>query len=581
MIVPMKKIHLIVQKKDESVALESLRDFGSLHVEHQAPLGGERLVELKEEVKRLENVISFLRQKKENGSQESCPDWQKECCHILEWLDDIEDLKENIFKRQVAISQWEAWGNFEPQDIKALEDKGVYVQLCEIPITDKSEPPQDIVFETIFTIGGLRRCIAISKGHVELEYKTISPADESLEKMHVLQEQDQKQIKEIEQRITDNAKYLQALEGALVERQGCLHFEEVKRGMRSEEELTVLKAFCPEDQVSQLEATAKKEQWAVTIEEPADDDMPPTLLRNKKWVDLSKPILKIIDILPGFKEFDVSMVFLLFFILFFAILIGDTAYGLIFMGATFFVQKKFKAKIKDNTPFNLMYILTLCTCLWGVLTGTYFGQQWLPPAIKPLVPWLNEISNIQLLCFVIALVHLSIARIWSAVAKFPSITFLSEVGWMLIIWGMFFVAKMFVLGLAFPAFAGYFFMVGIPLAFFFMVEPKDFLKTVGMELVPFFLSVISAGTDLVSYIRLFAVGLATVAVADATNGMASSAPIYAAPIILVMGHGLNLILALMAILVHAIRLNVLEFSGQLGLEWTGVKYNPFTKFKNS
>ncbi|VAX35492.1 V-type ATP synthase subunit I [hydrothermal vent metagenome] len=247
------------------------------------------------------------------------------------------------------------------------------------------------------------------------------------------------------------------------------------------------------------------------------------------------------------------------------------------MGATAFIHFKFGKKMEDKTPFYLMYVLTAFTCLWGVLTGTYFGQAWLPASVSPVIPWLNDFTNVQLLCFSIALVHLSIARGWAALAKFPSITFLSEVGWLLIVWGMFFVANMFVLGMAFPAFAKFFFILGIPLAFFFMVEPKDFLKSVGMEIVPFFLNVISAGTDLVSYIRLFAVGLATIAVADATNSMAGIVPPLATPVVLLFGHTLNLILALMAILVHAIRLNVLEFSGQLGLEWAGIGYNPFKK----
>ena len=75
---------------------------------------------------------------------------------------------------------------------------------------------------------------------------------------------------------------------------------------------------------------------------------------------------------------------------------------------------------------------------------------------------------------------------------------------------------------------------------------------------------------------LFAVGFATVAVADAANAMPEALPGVGYGFMVFL-HPLNLILAAMAILVHAIRLNVLEFSGHLGLEWVGFRYNPFKK----
>jgi len=85
----------------------------------------------------------------------------------------------------------------------------------------------------------------------------------------------------------------------------------------------------------------------------------------------------------------------------------------------------------------------------------------------------------------------------------------------------------------------------------------------------------------VSYIRLFAVGLATVAIADAFNniaanlGWSSLITGFFAALILLFGHTLNMLLGGMAILVHGVRLNVLEFSSHLGMEWAGYKYTPF------
>ncbi|MCG8481101.1 MAG: V-type ATP synthase subunit I, partial [Spirochaetales bacterium] len=94
---------------------------------------------------------------------------------------------------------------------------------------------------------------------------------------------------------------------------------------------------------------------------------------------------------------------------------------------------------------------------------------------------------------------------------------------------------------------------------------------------------ISAFSDIISYIRLYAVGLASLAIAEAFNGMAQgigasmdgAVGAIAAALVLFLGHTLNLAMGALSVVVHGVRLNMLEFSGHLGMEWTGVEYAPF------
>jgi V/A-type H+-transporting ATPase subunit I len=100
-----------------------------------------------------------------------------------------------------------------------------------------------------------------------------------------------------------------------------------------------------------------------------------------------------------------------------------------------------------------------------------------------------------------------------------------------------------------------------------------------------FLNVISSFSNIISYIRLFAVGMATVAIATSFNQIAASLlkgfTLPAGMLILIIGHGLNIVMSILSVIVHGIRLNVLEFSSQLGMEWSGYKYEPFReKIKN-
>lgn len=85
-----------------------------------------------------------------------------------------------------------------------------------------------------------------------------------------------------------------------------------------------------------------------------------------------------------------------------------------------------------------------------------------------------------------------------------------------------------------------------------------------------------------SYIRLFAVGMAGLAISQSFNGIGSGFEgvlIVLGIFVIIIGHSLNIIMCLLSVIVHGVRLNVLEFSGQVGLEWTGIVYEPFKKNK--
>jgi V/A-type H+-transporting ATPase subunit I len=105
------------------------------------------------------------------------------------------------------------------------------------------------------------------------------------------------------------------------------------------------------------------------------------------------------------------------------------------------------------------------------------------------------------------------------------------------------------------------------------------LRTIGSGMGTVALSLVNNLTDVISYIRLFAVGLATLAIAETINALASGfgtgvVALIAGGAILFLGHSINMILGLMSVLVHGVRLNVLEFSGHANVTWSGVAFKP-------
>jgi V/A-type H+/Na+-transporting ATPase subunit I len=304
------------------------------------------------------------------------------------------------------------------------------------------------------------------------------------------------------------------------------------------------------------------------------------------WVKPVKAVLQMLAILPGYREADISAVFLIFFSIFFAILIGDAGYGLLFLGLTAFARKKLPKA--PAYPFVLFTILSTATLVWGALTGNWFGIEpaHLPGILK--IPYLQMFQGdgardlVIRLCFLLGAVHLTIAHIWNTIALAPSLKAIAQVGWIGLVWSMFFTALNMVLGQALPPFFVPMLVGAVVLILAFMTSPKDF-KSEWINHAMFPLSIVNCFVDIVSYIRLFAVGLASLSVAASFNNMAMqigwsriwTIPIFA--LILLLGHGLNIVLCALGILVHGVRLNTLEFSLHKNVEWKGFAYRPFTR----
>ena len=160
---------------------------------------------------------------------------------------------------------------------------------------------------------------------------------------------------------------------------------------------------------------------------------------------------------------------------------------------------------------------------------------------------------------------------------------LAQVGWLVVVWSMFFLARQTVLGRAMPGYLIYLLLAGIVLVAVFMKTPKE-LKAEWIDHALLPLTMIGNFVDILSYIRLFAVGYASIAVLAAFNDMAASIGFdsvltaVAASLLLLFANALNIVLAGLGVLVHAVRLNTLEFSTHKGLAWQGHNlYTPFAR----
>ncbi|MCL2104992.1 MAG: V-type ATP synthase subunit I, partial [Kiritimatiellaeota bacterium] len=324
---------------------------------------------------------------------------------------------------------------------------------------------------------------------------------------------------------------------------------------------------------------------ALPLPPPRGPPPPPVLLRPPRAVRHMTALFHGLDILPAYGEADVSLPFFIFFSIFFAMLVGDGGYGLLTLALALWGWRKAKRTPPARAPFILLTVFALATVTWGALTNSWFGFH--PPLLdnpasrRLTAPGTGD-GLIMLICFTLGAIHLSLARIWNAVLLFPSTKCLAQVGWVGVILFMYFFAGSIVGVLDIPPVMKPVLGVSILLIVLFMLK-KDELKTNGVDLGMLPLVIIGCLGDMISYIRLFAVGLAGAKVAENFNAMATGMdwPLYLKIIpmllILLVGHALNFAMAGLGVLVHAVRLNTLEFSSHKGVSWSGIRFNPFRR----
>jgi V/A-type H+-transporting ATPase subunit I len=590
MIVPMKKVSVVVQEKDASEAVGAMRTLGVLHVEHQIAPAGKDINALQDDLALINRAITILSETefsfKKSASPKEPADWKSGARHIAELRTRYEHLQKYSLELKKAIADWQAWGDFDPRVIEDLGKKNIYLRLYQIPSKEIQNLPSEVIVKKVSAKGGIVNCLLISRQKIEIPFKALSLPKMSLSRMKQRLAEDARLLQTITDEIKQQGVYLQSFLARKKLLENELELHQARCGMGQIGNFVYLTGYAPIDVTNTLLAAAKKNKWAILVRDPSEEDLVPTLIRNPRWIALINPIFKLIEVVPGYRELDVSLWFLLFLSIFFGILIGDAAYGLIFFFLTAWAQKKWGSRAKDKSVFILFYLLSSTAVVWGLLSGTFFGQAWLPAWVKPVIPALRSDKTVQTLCFFLGALHLSIAHLWRGIVRAPSLKALAEAGWIFILWTAFFLARALILGDNLPGFAKWLLLAGATLVLFFTNPRKNIIKGLGQGLANLLLNLMGNFSDLVSYIRLFAVGLATVAVADSFNKMAMEVgfnSVFAAALsalILLVGHSLNILLGPMAVLVHGVRLNVLEFCcNHLDVKWRGFSYQPLKEEK--
>ena len=590
MIQKMKKVSFLVFHKDYDTFLEQLRQLGVVHViekEQGAPTD-ETLQNNITLLSRYNNVIPSL-QVLADGIQSSGSQ--------VGTLDDYDQLlsdKSAIERRVLQLTQdcksLEPWGDFSQDNVARLESAGYRLNyfVCDRKLF--SEQWVEQYNATIVSDGKQVRFVTVTPVGEEVQ---VAAEQQSLPQVSLSDLQ--KELAAAEQQLEQNAQSIRQFAadnvGTFISQRDQLvqsiNLSKVRlngEGM-AEGKLILLQGWIPAKNVDEVKAELDKDSLYYEIESPTPEDDVPILLSNNKFARLFEPLTHLY-MLPQYNELDLTLFFAPFFMLFFGLCLGDMGYGLLMIVALPVFTKLFQL-INPNFTKWLVVLFGLSTIICGSLSGSFFGFSLYDLDI-PFVKSMKELlytdnSKMFTLSLVIGVVQILFGMILKAVNLTIQCGFksaLGTIGWLILLLT---VGACAVLGIPYGNPVVVALLVIALVGIFLLNSPgKNIFLNIGLGLWDTYNMATGLLGDVLSYVRLFALGLSGGILANVFNqmatGMSPDVPVVGfivTVIIFLIGHGLNIFMNILGAIVHPMRLTFVEFFKNSGYTGGGVGYNPF------
>ena len=606
MVEKMKMVHIVTTASHKDEMLKALRDAGVMHLAEKQSADRE-VSERFQTLSRTAMALGDYAEKKQKPADEILSDseFNEMYAGVLDAIDRKAAFGQEISSANTEIDRIRAWGEFSPADVEALREKGYDLHFYRLgdKELEAALENEDVRLIKLAPVDKQAAVAVLGTLPAEIPATEFMLPEKSIRELEADITAARTGIEDCDRTLKAASVYEKSFRDQLLKAGNELNYATADATCQSDDEFVWLSGYIPEVEMDKFRAMAEQTQcaWAADdVEE--DDDQIPTKLRYTKVSKLIEPVFNILGILPGYREQDVSLWFLLFFTLFFAMIIGDGGYGVLILLGTIALRVKQK---EGSTVTFLLFVLSIATIVWGAVTGTWFGMEsaMKVPFLKALViPSLatypeyfgltSDVTQnaIMKFSFSIGAVQMALGSILAIKEKIAKkdLSWVSNLGWAIAVIAMYLLALNLVIHDPVPL-KPVFAMIGVAfvlvLLFGGMSPELSFaqgLKAGLANAFTDFLDTISCFGNVMSYIRLFAVGMAGVAISQSFNGIAAgmSGPLIILGVLVVLiGHALNIIMCFLSVVVHGVRLNVLEFSGQVGLEWTGLPYEPFKELE--
>ena len=581
MITQMKKYTFLVFHREYEAFLEQLREVGVVHVTEKAAgmAEDEHLQELLSQVEATRKLIA-----------QGAPD---------QLIMEKNNLEQRIAATKKEADKMAVWGDFSAERIEELKQAGYTLRYFTCSKKTFQEEWGIVVAEQ----GGTLYFVQVNNS---------GDAPEGSQEQYLNQKSATDLMKDVEGLngllVAQNARIelwakenIPALEEKLVELKQRIDWQRVTLNTDSEADgsLKILEGFCPADQAPALNELLAKQEVYYQEEDPQVEDNTPIKLRNNKFTKLFESLTGMYG-WPNYNEYDPTPILAPFFLLFFALCMGDCGYGIMLMIVGLLIAKK-KLNIAMFEGLGpIITVLGVGTTVVGFFLGTFMGfdlyaAEWVPQVLKNVmikgsVSVAGMTYDLQMVMALgIGVFHICLAMVVKAICSTQQLGFKENIAnwaWTLLIVGGLIVTILGMTVLPQEVFKWAIIAVGIVSAlgiYVFNTPGRNPLINIGSGLWDTYNMATGILGDVLSYIRLYALGLAGGKLGEAFNTLGEmvlgDSIVSWVPFVLIfaIGHVLNLAMSALGAFVHPLRLTFVEYFKNAGYEGKGTLYQPFKK----
>lgn len=616
MIEKMRKITFFIYHEDREKFLSRLQKVGTVHIDKISteidPVTSGSEIRLSRFMKEL-RFLNELEHGEDGGDfrlPKTASDWDK----LIDGLDsdraELARLTDRARQLEGEINRVTPWGDFDRTLAVKLQEEGVQIKLYSVtqaqfnrmdlsglPVEIVSRDKENIYFLAMY-VSGVKPAVIEAK-----EEKIPEQPLSDLKREYGIAMED---IRKFRGKVRSYRKFIPGLRNEIVQSRNHWIWNRTNSNLKRDAEglVYIATGWVPVRQFAKVEAFLDKESVAYIAEEPDKKDNVPISLKNNPFAKLFEPILKIFS-LPSYTELDTTPFFAPFYMLFFGLCVADVGYGIILFLAALAVL--IFVKNRSFRPLAALGLfLSLSVALSGLVLDDFFGMhilelEWVPKAVKYFIlfPTRADAMSLAILLGIVQIVFGFLVRIVNQVRRHGPLGALMPIGTIGLLSGsVILLVRRLAKGLTIGPLPVYQWFSSIPNGDFVSLA----MIFCGLALVLFFNSMehkmsifvrpllglwelygLLTGLpgDILSYLRLFALGLAGGLLGHAVLNIAmllkgdSILNIVAMTLVLLVGNALNLAIGLLSAFVHSLRLTFVEFYKSVGFIGGGKAYDPF------
>jgi V/A-type H+-transporting ATPase subunit I len=594
----MRKYTFVVYSNDYAGFLRALQDIGVVHiVEKKSAQDDDGVRQLGANAARISRALQILgRRKTEAGVTPANKDSAEAVLSELDiCLQEKEKLDQALVILNKEIGILQPWGDMPVTAIEALAREQVHAKFYVVSNKKFSEQwsaahaiavvhndGTNTYFVRFIQEGGAAEPELLGAEEVRLPQRVLSAALAEREKSVQANAELQTRISAL---AMGNAPDMLRAELAHILSEADFTRATLSADAGVEDQVRILQGWVPAEREAQVAAAADAKSVVTLAEDPAEEDDVPIQLKNGTFSRLFEPISKMFA-LPTYMELDLTAFFAPFFTLFFGLCLGDGGYGLVIMVAC--LAARFKVK-KDVKPLcTLGFIFGFATLVVGCVTSNFFGVTLYEsfPSLKQYILF-TDTKDLFNLALGIGLVQIIFGMCIQVANRWRQSGFLAAlptIGWIIIIFSLLGMAGAELVGEGVANIAQYTALVGVVLILFFNDLRANIFLRIGKGVWELY-NITGIFGDLLSYVRLFALGLSGGVLGIVVNQLGGQ--LLGIPVIgivlyalfLLVGHTGVLLLSALGAFVHPMRLTFVEFYKNAGFTGGGKAYKPLAAKK--